>query len=647
MLGLDICALCSRGPPASQWFNLVMSHGRRQGVAWAPHTAARRDEEGGTWKKEQENTLSESLRTDSSLQGMRYYPPVPGPKPKPQSGRATVVSLWWLLLLLLAAYIAPQHYLWQDVTAAVHHRFMDVHGHQVNLDTVCRQSTLPPQAFQDPFITNGPGRLDKQMYNPVRWPHGVYHVAALWSCGLGVLSPWTTRLTNLLFTVVLLVGVLGLTRQASGELGRRRPGDGLRLGLWAGVITLLIPPLLGSSLYLHLDYPLVAMVIMGLYLLALTRGLTHRPAILNFAIWSLLGLFIKLTYALYLFVPVAALLAALLLRRRWRSAVEALLAALIVAALCLVLQDIDLSTLLNDARAHATTQLYSGHDDVRQGTLRWAILPLILTWFSYPWPLLLLALPGLVRCHLRHGAWKNRLLLLAAIWGPVLLLCLMSNRMERYMHPVYPVLSVVTVLGVASLIPRRWLQPGLAAVAALHVGVLLFSHLEVPLPWSSSEEQMVSDQFFHETPIPDRVHLQRLRENGSHPRCNTRGLQDGIASLMRSAPPSLPLVVGVNGGSNGEEFTGNQRGLDNYLHLYTLQIVRDRFIFEADLSLGEPEHALKARLAPLVLSLHHPNEPTDDLLPHHDPVERKMITIPCLERTLRKELVLYRKHPDG
>ena len=552
-----------------------------------------------------------------------------------------------LLLLLLAAYLVPRVYYWHGVSAAVHHRFLDMHGHQVNLDTLCRQSTLPAQALEDPFITQGEGRLDKQMYNPVRWPHGLYHVAALWGCSLGVLSPWTTRLTNLLFTVVLLMGMLGLTRELTSEVGPRGRGREGLLGLWAGVLTLLTPPLLGSSLFFHLDYPLVAMVTVGLYLLVRTRGLTHRLATVNFAIWSVLGLFIKLTYAIYLIFPVLALLLALLLRRRWRPALEVLVMVLLVAVSSVVIQHIDLAVLFNDIKDHVSRPLFSGHEYLlkEQGTLRWAVLPLILTWFAYPWPLLLLALPGLIRCHFGGRVTLNRLLLVTAIWGPVLLLCLLNNRMERYMHPVYPLLSLVTVMGAAALIPRRWLHPVLALVAALFVGVLAYSHLGRPLPWFSSEEQMIHDQFFYETLIPDRGQLQRLHNNGFHPQCDTAGLRQGIDEVMRLAPPYLPLVVGVNGGKNRMEFVENTRGLDNYLHLYTLQQVRGRFIFELDLSLSEPEHRRKALRAPLILSLHHPNEPTDSLLPNHVPVVRRMVNISCPEISLNKELVLYRRLP--
>ena len=553
-----------------------------------------------------------------------------------------------LLFLLLATYVGPRAYYWNGVTAAVHHNFMDMHGHLVNLDTVCRQATLPPQARQSAFLTNEAVLPANRMLNPMRWPHGLYHLAAVWGCGLGVLNPWTTRLTNLLFTVVLVLGVMGLTRELTGALGRRRRWGGLRLGLWAGVITLLTPPLLGSSLFFHLDYPLVAMVIMGLYLLSLTRGLTLRLATINFALWSTLGLFIKLTYALYLIVPVAALLVGLLLGRRWRPALEALAAALVVASLSIVIQDIDLATLIADARDHMDRPLYAGHDAIQTDTLRWAVLPLILTWNAFPWPLLLPAVPGLCLAHLRGRMTSNKLLLLAAIWGPIVLLCLLNNRMERYAHPVYPLLAILAVHGAASLVPRRWLHPVLAAVAAFFMAVLVYCHVERPVPWYGSEEQMTADKFFYETPFPEREHIGWLHQYRSHPICNASGLQVAIDSLMRSAPASIPLVVGLDRGNPSPDSSAQGSYLDNYLHLYTMQQVRGRFVFEADLAMAEPEQARRVRLAPLVLSLQHTGQPTTARrLSTHKVLAQEEVSILCPPKVMNFTLTLLRRLPNG
>ena len=576
---------------------------------------------------------------------MRYSPAVS--MPTPRSRRAALAGLFGLSLLLIAAYAVPRIYLWHGVTSAVHHQFLDVHGHLFNLDTICRQATLPAAARQARYLTDGPGKQAGRLKNPVRWPHGVYQVASIWGCRLGILSPWTTRLTNLLFTVVLLFGVFGLTRELAGEVGRRRPVETAHLGLWACVLVLLTPPLLGSSLFFHLDYPLVGMVAVGLYLLALTRGFTRRLATVNFAIWSVLGLWIKLTYALYLAAPVAALLVALLVKRRWARAGETLAVALAAGALAVLLQGIDLATLALEVQSHAARPLHSGHDNLEQGTLRWAVLPLILTWYAYPWPLLLPALPGLGLAHLRGRISSRRLLLLTAIWGPVLLLCLLSNRMERYMHPVYPLLGILTVLGVAALLPRRLRHVCLGTVTVLFAFMLVFTHLERTFPWFGSEEQMVSDAFYHEAPVPDRFHLLMLRANGAHPRCDTRGLQAAISKVMLKAPPHLPLVVGVDGGSRPDLFMGNQRYLDNYTILYTLNQVRGRFIMEGDLTMSERQQARTVRLSPLVLSLHNMDEPTDDRLPRHHPLAREEVSIQCLERTIRAELTLYGRLADN
>jgi len=531
------------------------------------------------------------------------------------------------------------------VTSVVHHRFLDMHGHLLNLNAICRMATLPDAAKQSKFVTLGLGEMAERLINPVRWPHGLYYVASIWGCKLGILSPWTTRLTNLLFTIVMLVGVFGLTRQLAGEVGRRSPLETTHLGLWSCVIVLLIPPLLGSSLFFHLDYPLVGMVAVGFYLLVLTRGFTRRLATVNFAIWSMFGLWIKLTYALYLAIPVVALLVALLVKRRWARAGETLLAALTVGALTVWLQGIDLTTLVAEVHSHAARTLHTGHGQQEQGTLRWAVLPLILTWYAYPWVLLLPALPGLGLAHLRGRIMTSRLLMLAAIWGSVVLLCLMSNRMERYMHPVYPLFGVLTVLGVAALLPRRLRHVGLGAVVALYISVLVFTHMERTFPWHSSEEQMTADHFYHEVTIPDRVHLERLRIYGSHPRCDTKNLRAAISMVMRSAPPLLPLVAGIDYGSRHELFVGNERYLDNYLYLYTLQEEKGRYILEGDITMSEPVQARLVGQAPLVLVLHSTDEPSDARLTMHEPMAREPVHIQCLERTILAELTLFVRLP--
>ncbi len=64
-------------------------------------------------------------------------------------------------------------------------------------------------------------------------------------------------------------------------------------------------------------------------------------------------------------------------------------------------------------------------------------------------------LPGLWLLHRRRVPLPGREVLLAFIWGSLLILTVAGNRMERYLHPLYPLLCLVGVWGVRRLVPPR------------------------------------------------------------------------------------------------------------------------------------------------------------------------------------------------
>lgn len=122
------------------------------------------------------------------------------------------------------------------------------------------------------------------------YPRGTYTVAAPLFRALGPLSLWATLLTQLLFLLLLLAGVILLGRLLHG----------LEAGLWSALLVSLGSTLISHSLCFSLDYPLAAMCSLGLYLLVASQGFSRIWPSALFGIWSALGAWIKLQYLIYL-----------------------------------------------------------------------------------------------------------------------------------------------------------------------------------------------------------------------------------------------------------------------------------------------------------------------------------------------------------
>ena len=441
-----------------------------------------------------------------------------------------------LLLTLALAYVAPRVVAYQGIARMDRLHFGDMPLHLSNADRIHQLHQLPASQLDHPFFTAHPHLVQ---YNAIGWPPAVYQLTSLWYGQLEPLSIWVALLTNGVFSLVLLAGLAGLGR-AMGSL---------RAGLWAGLLALLCPPLAGSTWFYGLDYPLVAMTTVGLLWLWHTQRFHNLHAAVLLGAWSGLGLSVKSGYPIYLLMPALLSLGLGLWRpRRGRLRVlgHAALATAVALGLAYGVRDISLPQLWHTLVEHtaATTDKLPAAISI-WGLDGWVALPKFIL-SCYPAPLLLAALPGLALLHRRGaGAPPCRALLLAAWWGTLLLLLILDNKMERYLHPLYPLLCLATAWWGATRLAPRLRTAALSALAALYAAALVAVYLH-PTPWLPHSEAFSSDIMLYDLRPPARARLQDVRQRkGSR---DTDLLAAGLVQLARVDTARRPLgVVALTG----------------------------------------------------------------------------------------------------
>ena len=511
---------------------------------------------------------------------------------------ATIV----LLLLIAAAYAVPRCVALRGVSSTSELRYVDVLYHLLHVDLVAKRLVLPAA---DPFLARFPEVL--QTDKPMRWPPGTYHAAAPWARLFGPLSIWTPLLTNLLFTAVLLAGVIGL----GAATGQRR------VGLWAALLTVLCPPLVAHSWYLSLDYPLVAMVTVGLLLLWRTDGFARSLDSLALALWSALGLWVKLTYALYLLAPSLAVLALGISRSRrepraWsRRLGLALGAAAVTLGVLLLMLDIDLRKVWGELMVHLAERPVAGFAGAmfEPWTLRWAGAVFLMAAASYPWALLVPALPAVASLHRRRVVALDpglRWLLLAFLWGGYVALTLMLNKMERYLHPLYPVLCLLTAWWVMTRLPARWRTTVVVWIVTAYAAVLWMFY-QSPRPWFVDRRSATAEAYLYETRMPGGQELDALRRLRLSPLCDLRPLDGAVRRLLHRADqisPARPVGVLMRLGRAGELVYDEPR-LYWYYALLVAGAAPERFVIVQQRP-NQPGDVGPVHEAPLRLVLHDP-----------------------------------------
>ena len=536
-----------------------------------------------------------------------------------------------LLLLVLAAVVLPRLWAYWGITyTADSPPGTDMVAHLYRLDLLAKSFSLEDQLSSDPYFRKYP--LGHHQIFQAQWTTGVYAVARPLAQLLGPQSIWTVQLTNLVFTVILLAGIIGL----GAAMGSTR------LGLWAALVTALCPALVASSWYFVLDYALTAMVAVGLFLLWRAEGFSHTANSVAFGLWSGLGMWIKISYPFYLIVPCCWAVAPRLWRGpRLRTALNVLLCVVLCLGLFTLVEAPDFQALIDDIRFHADAEKFLDKDmavDIRPWTLAWLSSQAVFAAINFPFPLLVLLLPALYLLHRRRGA-PGRGLLLVSFWGGLVVLTLLMVKMERYLQPLYPLICLITVWGAWQGLPRRWRAPGLALVVVAYLGVLALTQTYTT-PWFTiADPHDPRGGKYLDMKMQGYQRLARLRANVHSTRCR---VQPALAALTGWAPADRPggllAVVYL------QEWEDRERPMAHLYHelrLPLLQQYRRRFVATFVHMISEPLPPAVLN-APALVLVHAAGVNPESLVQKIRVVQKRELTIQCTGGPGRMTLSLVR-----
>ncbi len=554
----------------------------------------------------------------------------------PGSIRTFLTSNKGLALLVLAAVVLPRLVAFWGLSHTVDSPpGTDMVQHLYRLDLLAKSFALEDQLASDPYFQTYP--LGHHQVFQAQWTTGVYAVARPLAQLFGPQSIWTVQLTNLLFTLVLLAGVVGL----GAAMGSTR------LGLWAALVTALCPALFATSWYFVLDGPLTAMVAVGLFLLWRTGGFAHSANTVAFGLWSGLGLWIKLSYPFYLLVPSCWALALRLWRGpRLRPAINVLLAVVLCLGIFTLVEAPDFGELIDDIRFHADAEKFLDKDmavDLRPWTWAWLSSQVVFAGVNFPFPLLLLLLPALALLHRRCGLPREltgRGMVLVTFWGGLVVLTLLMVKMERYLQPLYPVICLITAWGAHQGLPRRWRRAGVAVVLAAYAGVLILAQ-SVPTPWfTMADPHNPRGAKYLDMRMQGWQRLARLRERTVSTNCRVQPALETLASWVpASGPGGLLAVVYLQEWESAERPAAL---VYHELRLPLLQQYRQRFVAAFVHGVAEPLPGAVLN-APALVLVHAPQVRPASLVKNIRVVKRKDLTLQCNQGSGKVSLSLVRR----
>ena len=510
--------------------------------------------------------------------------------------------------LLSLAFVGPRLAVLPGVRFTSPLSFIDMSEHLYNLDLVTKRTLLPAKQLSDPYLRATPQMLQTRFSQ--KWPPGTYYAALPWAAWFGPLSIWTTLLNNLLFLLIILFSMVGLGRALGSPLA----------GWLGALLVVLCPPLIASSWYFSLDFPVTAMVGLGLYLLWRTDRFVRPGWCAALVAWSGLGVWIKPTYPLYLAVPAVVLLAAGLWRgQRLRRVGLALGSAAAAGGLSFALLGVSWAKLWEQVTDHSVLTLLPG-SAIDPWTVEWLLSNAKFAAYNYPWPLLLPVLPGVVLLAVRGRApAAGRALLLATLVGGYALLTLMINKGERYMQPLYPLFCLLTAWWMVAYLPKIIGRILFGVVVAGYMAVLVVAHgyptpwlpeLELEAQWKCKPSSPIdclpwrnnaAHPFWYEQTMPGKLHLSNLSAGAVDIFCDYEPVIKKVAAWERALPDDRPMAVAYLRDPQQEP------GELPYAWLVALtsQWVRDRFVFAPGVA-GLPVLPRSILDAPHLVVLHVP-----------------------------------------
>ncbi len=557
-----------------------------------------------------------------------------GDEPAPAGGpRLPRKHLMLFLLLIAAAYVGPRVVAYWGISHTSILASHDPMYHLYNAEQLYKVNTLSERIDNDPLFKHHPGAFIP--IHPRKWPPGVYQLSFPLVAIFGPASIWTTQIINLLFTALLVAGLIGI----GARMGS------IRVGLLGSLLAVLCPPLAASTWYYGLDYPFAAGVVMGVYLLLRTEGFSLIKASVGFAVWSVMAMQIKYNYPLYLFLPCAWTLVVGLYRGPRK---RVLLSAVITIATGLgffaLINWAPMDLLLKELVFHAA-DANSPATWIAPWSREWALALVKFAAHNYPIHLLVLALPGLLLLHvpLRATGVRGRVTILVFLWGSWGVLTLMINKLERYQHTLYPVICLITAWWVLRLLPRWWGRVAAAAVVAAYACVLVYAHHHNPTPWDTSDNfRQANHPMYFDLPMPGRKELSGLRERVWDSRCDLRPFVDAARAWSSKLDPKEPLGVIYYQRPHqpgGPDFPWGA------LLLGIFQEHRDRFVLVAGLF---PQHNLRGFQRDMRhnIIVHRPEEKPRLLGPEIRIKQRRRLTLQCKGKK-KRTFVLSRSVNPG
>ncbi len=448
-----------------------------------------------------------------------------------------------MVLLLVLGWFAPRLLYSQEDDLFHESPFWDTSRHLANVYAVRQRLFPPPPEARTP--ADVPPELAGGGISAGKDPLTLYLLCSLPALLTGSETNALAWMMNLASFALLAGALFGLGRRLGPQA----------CGLWAALLCALHPSLLASSLTFCPEFPLAAVVALSLLLLLRSAGFTRPGPVAALAITAGLGLGIKLSYALYLAGPALLVLAQGLQRPAARRRVAALCGACVACALVtwaevhlMVLGQLDVQNIRFNFSSHVLSpELWTA---IPIWTLAGLLaIPTLLLVGYMPGPLLLL-LPALVSLH-RARPSAGRKLTLVAVWGSLLLLALVTVKLERYLHPVYPLLLLVSArwaLTRLTLWRRRAALAGLVGVLLLHLelpGYALFDTrdrapaggdrtIAAQLLWRTLYEARLTP-LYGAIEQPPWLDANRARL--------VRALRQGLVAASRQLPDAQPLVI--------------------------------------------------------------------------------------------------------